>query len=69
MSEPIVPFLPTRLREPVEAMAAAMGYDPETVLVGVMASQEVAKLPRGEQHKAIAIVVRLYETAIKDAAE
>ena len=50
-------------------MAKAMGYDPETVMVGVMASQEIAKLPRAEQSKAIAIVVRLYETAMKDAAK
>ena len=67
MSEPIVPYLPKRYREPIEAMAKAMGYDAETVMVGVMASQEIAKLPREEQAKAIAIVVRLYETAMKDA--
>lgn len=69
MSGGYVPFLPSRLREPIEAMAKAMGYDPETVFVGTLASQEIAKLPRAEQAKAIAIVVRLYETAMKDAAK
>lgn len=52
-----VEYLPPRLRESIEAVAKSTGYDPETVFVGTLAAQEIAKLPKAEQYKAIAVVI------------
>lgn len=64
MSQPMVPFLPRAYREPIEKLAADIGFDPETVLVAMTAVQAIRKLPASEQTKAAALVVRL--TAARD---
>lgn len=60
---PIFPLLPAHLREPIRQIAAAMKLDPEVVVAGWLAYDEIRRLPAPDRVKAVAVVVRLYEMA------